>query len=107
MREDYSINKYRSYKAIRFNFYPQRNELEAKLENEIILDEKYDYIRVEYIDCCYRNVELYLNEADDDNYISLVNDTFELKDIAISKIRAKLPSVLSNEDVTIQIILMK
>ena len=85
--------KYNEVKGIRFTLTGD------KPEDEIILDEQYEYVKIEDLQGA-SNIA-----AKEDDYV-ILKDTIEFEDIAVKKIKVKYINNLG-VDYTIQAILMR
>ena len=90
--------KYNEVKGIRFTLTGD------KPEDEIILDEQYEYVKIEDLQGA-SNIAVYINDAKEDDYV-ILQDTIEFEDIAVKKIKVKSINNLG-VDYTIQAILMR
>ncbi|MFR1823081.1 hypothetical protein [Clostridium saudiense] len=90
--------KYNEVKGIRFTLTGD------KPEDEIILDEQYEYVKIEDLQGA-SNIAVYINDAKEDDYV-ILKDTIEFEDIAVKKIKVKYINNLG-VDYTIQAILMR
>ena len=90
--------KYNEVKGIRFTLTGD------KPEDEIILDEQYEYVKIEDLQGA-SNIAVYINDAKEDDYV-ILKDTIEFEDIAVKKIKVKYINNLG-ADYTIQAILMR
>ena len=90
--------KYNEVKGIRFTLTGD------KPEDEIILDEQYEYVKIEDLQGA-SNIAVYINDAKEDDYV-ILKDTIEFEDIAVKKIKVKYRNNLG-VDYTIQAILMR
>lgn len=92
------LMKYNEVKGIRFTLTGD------KPEDEIILDEQYEYVKIEDLRGV-NNVAIYINNASGEDYV-LLKDTMEFEDIAIKKIKARLLREVSGQYI-VQAILMR
>lgn len=76
--------------------------LPADKEKTIVLDETWEYIKVE----TDREVALYINDGQAEDEYILVKRNLELTEIGVRKVKLKLLKIESDE-VNIQVILMK
>lgn len=90
--------KYNEVKGSRFTLTGD------KPEDEIILDEQYEYVKIEDLQGA-SNIAVYINDAKEDDYV-ILKDTIEFEDIAVKKIKVKYINNLG-VDYTIQAILMR
>lgn len=90
--------KYNEVKGIRFTLTGD------KPEDEIILDEQYEYVKIEDLQGA-SNIAVYINDAKEDDYV-ILKDTIEFEDIAVKKIKVKYINNLG-VDYTVQAILMR
>ncbi len=90
--------KYNEVKGLRFTLTGD------KPEDEIILDEQYEYVKIEDLQGA-SNIAIYINNAKEDDYI-ILKDTIEFEDIAVKKIKVKYINNLG-VDYTVQAILMR
>lgn len=92
------LMKYNEVKGVRFTLTSD------KPEDEIILDEQYEYVKIEDMQGA-SNIAVYINDAKEDDYV-ILKDTIEFEDIAVKKIKVKYINNLGI-DYTIQAILMR
>lgn len=92
------LMKYDEVKGLRFTLTGD------KPEDEIILDEQYEYVKIEDLRGV-NNVAIYINNASGEDYV-LLKDTMEFEDIAIKKIKARLLREVSGQYI-VQAILMR
>lgn len=92
------LMKYNEVKGLRFTLTGD------KPEDEIILDEQYEYVKIEDLRGV-NNVAIYINNASGEDYV-LLKDTMEFEDIAIKKIKARLLREVSGQYI-VQAILMR
>lgn len=102
--------KYKEVKGIRFNLHTEKvvddEVIAPKLEEEVILNSPYEYVKIESIGYCDKNrVAVYINDCKEDDYILLGNG-LELAELSINKIKIKLLDVFTDE-VNIQAVLMR
>lgn len=91
------ITQYNKVKGIRAVLTPQEKE------KEIMLDENFNYLRLEVKESC--QVALLVNDSAEEDYV-LVDDNVELRDLSINKVRVKLLEV-ARDEVNMQLIFMK
>lgn len=92
------LMKYNEVKGVRFTLTGD------KPEDEIILDEQYEYVKIEDLQGA-SNIAVYINDAKEDDYV-ILKDTIEFEDIAVKKIKVKYINNLG-VDYTVQAILMR
>ena len=91
------ITQYNEVKGIRAVLTPQEKE------REIILDEAFTYLKLEIKKYC--QVAMWVNNSEEEDYI-LVDNSVELRDLSINKVKLKLIEI-GRDEVNMQLILMK
>lgn len=102
--------KYKEVKGIRFNLHAEKvvddEVIAAKLEEEVILNSLYEYVKIESIGYCDGSkVAIYINDCKENDYV-LLGDGLELAELSIRKIRVKLLDVFT-DTINIQAVVMR
>lgn len=94
------LMKYNEVKGVRFNLNAEH------LEDELILTDPYEYIRIERLkNIANYDIAVYINDAKEEEYI-VFEDSITFEEIEVRKVRIKLLNVMPGKS-EIQVMLMR